>query len=132
MWGFRWTGVGVVPLITVMRLSARCPRSTGSKRIWLRASRLLTKTLPFGRTAMLNSTDPTWATVLGAEAAAGGVASALMRKMSWSGSVNGTLPDQLRASSSSQWLLAGLNLTIRPVAGAPGVDPLGGGGRPTP
>src|SRR5262245_46331515 len=132
MWGFKWTALGVVPLITVMRLSARCPRSTGSKRTWLRASRLLTKTLPFGRPGSVNSTDPTWATVLGAGTAAGGVASALLRKTYWSGSVNATLPDQFRASSCSQWLLAGLNLTIRPVAGAPGVDPLGGGGRPTP
>ena len=47
MCGFRWCGVGVVPLITVMRLSAMWPCTPrfsaspgmrGSKRTWFRAS----------------------------------------------------------------------------------------------
>src|SRR2546430_16936556 len=66
--------------------------------------------------------------VLVPPAGASGVELASIRKTSLSGSENGTNALQSRLISSTHWLP--LNLTMRPVLGAPGVDPGGGGGRP--
>ena len=129
MCGFRWCGVAVVPLITVMQLRARRPRTSGSKRTWFTASVFATYTFPLvGRTAMLKMTVPTPLTTFVPPAGASGVELALIRKTSLSGSANGTNALQSRLISSTHWLP--LNLTMRPVLGAPGVEPGGGGGRP--
>ena len=76
---------------------------------------------------MLKSTVPTPLTT---PTSAGGVASASSRNTSSSGSEKATDGLQLRPISSSQRPVVGSNFTIRPVFGAPEVDPGGGGGRP--
>ncbi len=76
---------------------------------------------------MLKSTVPTPATL---PVWVGGFALALIRKTSWSGRLKATRALQLRAISSSQRPLPGLNLTMRPVCGPLGVEPTGFGGRP--
>src|SRR6516165_4454990 len=77
---------------------------------------------------MLKMTVPTPVTLLVPETSAGGLALASMMKTSRSGRLNGTWLFQLRLISSTQ--LVPLNLTMRPVAGAPAVAPAGGGGDP--
>src|SRR5262249_24595098 len=77
---------------------------------------------------MLKSTVPTPVTLLVPLTSAGGLALASMMKTSRSGRLNGTWAFQLRLISSTQ--LVPLNLTMRPVGGAPAVDPAGGGGNP--
>src|SRR2546429_3962100 len=115
--------------MTVMRLSARWPRTVGSKRTGFTASVLVTYTLPlFGRTAMLKMTVPTPVTTPVTLEDENDVASALMRNTSSSGNENGTKALQSRGTSSTHALP--LNLTISPVSGAPGVEPGGGAGRP--
>src|SRR5439155_1537240 len=115
--------------MTVMRLSARCPRTKGSKRTWFCASVLATYTFPVvGRTAMLKSTVPTPVTKLVPETSASGVASAFRRKTSLSGTAKAT--DALQSRPISSRHLEPSNLTMRPVSGAPPVDPDGGGGSP--
>src|SRR5258706_15530583 len=86
---------------------------------------------------MLKMTVPTCTTLFALAKSAGVAASASIRKTSRSGRLNGTCASQLGAPgalprSSSQRPLAGLNFTIRPVLGAPGVEPGGNGGRGLP
>src|SRR5437763_1187277 len=76
---------------------------------------------------MLKSTVPTPVTT---PVDAGGVASASSTNTSSSGNAKATDALQLRPISSSQWPVAGSNRTMRPVLGAPGVEPGGGGGSP--
>ena len=114
-----------MPLITVMRLSARCPRTKGSKRTWFWASVLATYTFPLvGRTAMLKRTVPTPVTKPGGEVGE----SAFTMNTSWSGSANAT--DALQSRPISSRHREPSNLTMRPVFGAPPVEPAGGGGSP--
>ncbi len=115
--------------MTVTRLSARWPRTKGSKRTWFSASVFVTYTFPlFGRTAMLKMTVPTPVTRPVTLEVPNCEASASIRKTSSSGRENGTNALQSRLISSTHALP--LNLTIRPVSGAPGVELGGGGGRP--
>src|SRR5262249_58898076 len=72
--------------------------------------------------------DPTAVKLFVPEIGAGGDAVASMMETSRSGRLNGTWLFQLRLISSPQSVP--LNLTMRPVAGAPGVAPAGGGGDP--
>src|SRR5437867_1251673 len=82
---------------------------------------------------MLKITVPTPTTLLVPPTSAGGLALALIRKTSRSGRLNGTSGLQSCAvCPSSQWLLAGLKPTIRPVCGGFGVEPGGNGGRVRP
>ena len=120
---FRCTAstVAVAGFTTVTRDSAMRPRTVDpprmpgpSKRTWLIASVLLTKTRPSaGLTARLNSVVPT---PLTCERTTGVAAAASMTNKSLSGRLNFTLADQSVRASSRQALPS--NFTIRPVPGA--------------
>src|SRR5262245_48712611 len=127
MWALRLS-VLTAPLTELTietRVSTRWPRSLGSKRTRLRASVFGTQSRPVdGLTARSNRAVPTRLTVRMTD---GVVASASITKTSLSGRVKLTLLVQLPPASSSQRLLDGLNLTIRPTAGAGPRLPLRGG-----
>src|SRR6185503_17856602 len=76
----------------------------------------------------LKRTVPAPTTLLFVAVRTGGFAFASMTKTSRSGSESATRAFQLRLISSTQFVP--LNLTMRPVAGAPDVEPGGGGGMP--